>query len=124
MRRIFFLLAVLLLPSLCHAWGGEGHQIVALIAENHLTPQAKAAVTELLEGAHISDAEVASWADEVRRQRKNTAPWHYVDIPVTADVFDRARDGKNGNNVIEAINGQLKVLEDRSARRARSGKRR
>jgi len=44
------------------------------MAENDLTPQAKAAAEDLLDGAHISDAEVASWADEVRRERSNTAP--------------------------------------------------
>jgi hypothetical protein len=80
------------------------------------SPGAFSAVPDFLNGAHISDAEVASWADEVRWQRSSTAPWHYVDIPVTADVFDRARDGKNGNNVIDA-NARLKVLADRSAPR-------
>ena len=57
--------ALLLLPSLCHAWDGEGHQIVALIAEEQLTPAAKAAAKELLDGANISDAEVVNWADEI-----------------------------------------------------------
>jgi hypothetical protein len=35
-KQISCLLALLLLPFLCHAWGGTGHQIVALIAwEKH-----------------------------------------------------------------------------------------
>jgi len=50
----------------------------------------------------------------VRRERENTAPWHYVDIPTTAEKFDRKRDG---NNVIDAINAQLKVLSDKKAPR-------
>ena len=37
---------------------------------------------ELLDGANISDAEVVNWADEIRRERRETAPWHYVNIPV------------------------------------------
>ena len=116
-NRRAFIAVLLITPAMCLAWGGEAHQIVALIAEDHLTPKAKAVIAELLDGAHISDAEVASWADQIRRERSNTAPWHYVDIPVTADVFDRTRDGKYGNNVIDAIEGQLKVLKDRSAPR-------
>jgi hypothetical protein len=87
------LLFVVATPSLCFAWGGEGHQIVALIAENHLTPTAKAAIADLLDGAHISDAEVASWADEIRRHERDTADWHYVNIPHDAAAFDRKRDG-------------------------------
>jgi hypothetical protein len=117
MTRRAFVAVLLIFPAVCLAWGGEGHQIVALIAEDHLTPRAKAAVTELLDGAHISDAEVASWADEVRRQRSNTAPWHYVNIPHDAGAFDQVRDGNNVNNVIDAIDAQLKVLADKAAPR-------
>ena len=102
MDRRAFVAVLLLLPVFCFAWGGEGHQLVALIAEDQLTPKTKAAIADLLDGAHISDAEVASWADEVRRQRRETGPWHYVDIPVTADKLDRARDGKGGNEVPNA----------------------
>ena len=106
-------LFVLLLPSLCHAWGGEGHQLVALIAEDQLTPAARAAVKELLDGGNISDAAVANWADEIRRQRGNTAPWHNVNIPHDAQGFDRERDGRNGDNVIDAVERQAKVLADK-----------
>src|SRR4051812_20261854 len=89
--------------SPCFGWGGMGHQIVALIAEDHLSPAAKAGIRDLLGGdAQISDAEVASWADEVRRQRRETAPWHYVNIPADATGFDRKRDGRDGDNVVDA----------------------
>lgn len=36
---------VLLVPSTLFAWGGDGHQIVCLIAEDHLSPAAKPAFT-------------------------------------------------------------------------------
>lgn len=55
--------------SQVHAWGGEGHQIIALIAEARLTPEAQAGIDELLGEAEISDGEVASWADNIRRER-------------------------------------------------------
>ena|SRR5829696_7144215 len=106
MRLCLPALLVVLLPSLCHAWGGEGHQLIALIAEDQLTPQAKAAVKDLLGGGNISDAEVANWADEIRRERRDTVPWHFVNIPHDAEGFDRARDGRDGANVIDAIERQ------------------
>jgi hypothetical protein len=106
----------LFVPATLFAWGGDGHQIVALIAEDHLTPQAKAGIHELLgKDVNISDAEIASWADDYRREHRTTAPWHYVDIPVEADAFDEARDGQDGNNVIDKINEFEKVLADKSA---------
>lgn len=102
---------VLLMPSALFAWGGDGHQIVCLIAEDHLSPAAKAGIHDLL-GAdiNISDAEIASWADNIRRERRNTASWHFVDIPVDASGFDEQRDGKHGNNVIDKIDQFERVL--------------
>jgi hypothetical protein len=108
--------ALLLLPSVLFAWSGDGHQIVALIAEDHLTPQAQAGIHELLgKDVNIPDAEIASWADNYRREHRETAPWHYVDIPVDAETFDEGRDGKNGNNVIDKIGDFEKVLVDKTA---------
>ena len=44
--RIFLLTT--LLPSIIYAWGGDGHQLICLIAEDRLTPSAKAAIHDLL----------------------------------------------------------------------------
>jgi hypothetical protein len=108
---------LLILPTLAFAWGGEGHQVVALIAETGLTPEAKAAYHELL-GAdvHIYDAEIASWADQVRRSKgyTQTAPWHYVDIPIGASGYDAKRDGNKGNNLIDQLDAHAAILADRS----------
>src|SRR5271156_6378497 len=104
MRRFALAIAFLLcLPRIAHAWGVDGHQIVARIAEDRLTPAAKAAVHDLLGDTPISDPDVASWPDEIRNRYPETGPWHYVDIPTDAAGFDEKRDGNNGNNVIEAI---------------------
>jgi hypothetical protein len=75
-------------------WGCEGHRIVALIAAQHLTPDARAAVYQLLKDHPIdpslsrfcqpaaSDpmADAATWADDSKRGEK-TGTWHYLDIP-------------------------------------------
>ena len=41
-----------------HAWDATGHAIVAMLAEERLTPNTRAAVAELLEGQSM--AEVSS----------------------------------------------------------------
>lgn len=95
MRRGLFacLLALNLITAsrACLAWGSEGHAIVAEIAERRLSPAASSMVRALL-GPGVSLAAVASWADEVRSQRPDTARWHYVDIPKAALTYDPARD--------------------------------
>jgi hypothetical protein len=111
-----FFFALLFIPSLAYAWGGDGHQLVALIAEDRLTPEATAGIHELLgKDVNISDAEIASWADNIRREKRATAPWHFVDIPTTQPAFDETRDGRDGNNVIDKISDFEKVLADKSA---------
>src|SRR5688500_15996708 len=105
---------VVILPSRGLAWGGEGHQLVALMAEGQLTPQAKAAVKDLLDGANISAAAVVNWADESRRERRDTADWHYVNIPHNDARFEAERDGRNGENIIAAIEREAKVLADKA----------
>jgi hypothetical protein len=112
----FSLMLVLVLTGRGLAWGGEGHQVVALVAENHLTEAAKAGMHQLLgDDVNISDAEVCNWADQIRRERRQTAPWHYVNIPTTAPSYDAVRDGNGGDNVIDAIGRFERVLADGAA---------
>src|SRR4051812_9590993 len=84
------------------AWGPEGHSLVARIAEQQLTPAARARVLEIL-GPGKTMASVASWADEVRRARPETGPWHYIDIPIDKPHRDMARDCPKGDCVIVKI---------------------
>jgi hypothetical protein len=77
------------------AWGRAGHRLTALVAEQFLTPEARAQATALLNGGSL--ASVASWADDYRSDHPETAPWHFVDIPGSAAgqpelKFDRDRD--------------------------------
>ena len=58
--------------------------------------------------------------DQIRRERRETAPWHYVNIPVESDGYDAKRDGNNGDNVIDVIDAVerfAKVLADHNAPR-------
>jgi hypothetical protein len=53
---------------------------------------------------------VASWADEVRRSRSETAPWHYVDIPIDQPHLDMARDCPKNDCVVAKIADLRKTL--------------
>jgi hypothetical protein len=96
------------------AWGPEGHILVARIAEAQLTPAVRARVAEIL-GPGKTMESVASWADAVRNQRRETGPWHYIDIPIDKPHLDMARDCPKGDCVIAKIEQFAAVLKDPAA---------
>ena len=101
------------MPARALAWGPDGHEIIATIAARHLTPEARQAASAILAGRALSDEDVAVWADDIRKgDRKETGPWHYVDIPLAASGYDAARDCKDGNCVVEQIARWRAVLAD------------
>lgn len=82
-------------PGPAAAWGYEGHKIVAAIARNYLTPTVKAKVdallaadTDTLEPHDMLSA--ATWADTYRRDHRETAQWHFVDIELAKPDLDAA----------------------------------
>jgi len=91
------------------AWGTQGHQVIALIAEQQLTPKATELVRKLLAlepGATL--ASISTWADEHRNPA--TAPWHHINFPQNSCTYDAACDCPDGNCVVAAIDKQLDVL--------------
>ena len=112
---VSFVIVGCIFPSAAIAWGIEGHRVVALIAASELTPAAKAQVEALLGGeASSSMANIANWSDEVRPQRPETAPWHYVDIPIGSMGYDLARDCKNNDCIVAQIVKNEQILADKS----------
>jgi hypothetical protein len=85
----------LLAPRSALAWGDEGHEIVALVAQAHLDPQALKKVNALL-AADTDDrtahdiASEATWADKFRQSHRDTAAWHFVDIELSNPNLDQA----------------------------------
>ncbi|MBI3803692.1 MAG: S1/P1 nuclease [Nitrospirae bacterium] len=101
--------------SSLYAWGEAGHRIVADVAERHLTQPARQEVERLLEGASL--ASIAAWADRIRGDRPETAPWHYVNIPFKASRYNPNRDclsPAEGDCLIAAIARFKRVLADRA----------
>ena len=87
------------------SWGATGHRTIGRIAENHLTPEAKAAVRDLLGNETLADA--STWADEVRPtpEYRQTAPWHYINLPLglSYEDFQAKVKGMTDPNVYSAL---------------------
>ena len=87
MKKIFtffVLVALTLSVQEAMAWGGWAHKLIAIIAESHLTPEAKAQTEKYL-GSPIYDH--ASWMDQVPLWKKNHIPgweqtswWHMTTV--------------------------------------------
>ena len=89
-RNAALLLVAGLASTTVHAWGPQGHRLVALVATSHLTPAARQNVGWLLGNASLAD--VAAWADQYLEGNRQTSSWHYVNIPPEATSYDRDRD--------------------------------
>jgi hypothetical protein len=77
------------------AWGDEGHEVVATIANHYLTSQTRDAVNAILatdtSGLTATDiASEATWADRYRTSHAYTANWHYVDTEISTGDIDAA----------------------------------
>jgi hypothetical protein len=104
-------LVVVSLATPGFAWGPEGHSLVARIAEAQLTPAARARALEIL-GPGSTIPSVASWADEIRRTRTETAPWHFIDIELERSHLDMATDCAKGDCIVSVISHFRQVLRD------------
>ena len=82
-----------------HAWGNEGHEIVATIAQHYMTPKTLAAINALVAQdtstltAHTIAAE-ATWADAYRASStaayNATHNWHFADIEIPGGTLKAA----------------------------------
>ena len=122
--------AVVCLPTPARAWGCEGHQVVALLAEKHLTPHALAMAKKILAEGPIDPslsryckpgavdplADASTWPDDIRSLRPEASPWHYVDIPLGTKhpSVEKYCDAKEGC-VTRAITDQLAILRSADA---------
>jgi hypothetical protein len=114
-KSIAVFLVFLAMSPASFGWGHEGHQIIATVAEDHLDETTKVMIQSLLGNNHLYS--IASWADDIRRDRRETAPWHYVDIPL-GGKYDARRDCAQPEScVVLKINDFLRVLTDKNATR-------
>jgi hypothetical protein len=134
--------AFLFLSAPCYAWNSTGHEIVAQIAYDNLTPDTKAKMIAILklhprlkqdllaDAATGEDTDramfirAATWPDMVRypinpmSRTENHGPWHYVDYPYVLDdtkapAVDETWDGKSvPANLLQAMDKAITELKD------------
>ena len=87
MKKIIITLlsiTMLLNATNAFAWGAKGHDIVAAIAEQHLTRKAKKNISRLLDGKSI--VYYSSWMDNIQNSPywengyNQTKTWHYANV--------------------------------------------
>jgi hypothetical protein len=73
-------IVLLYLPFSSKAWGVLGHRIVGQIADSHLSPKAKKAITGILGNESIAMS--SNWADFIKSDSafNYLGPWHYINI--------------------------------------------
>jgi hypothetical protein len=114
---------ILLAPRPAAAWGCEGHQAIAQLAERLLDPATRAAVTAMLAAAPIDPSldryckgagddpivNASTWADDERAVAPATAAWHFIDVPRSADLLhlNYRRFCPNGDCLVDALVGQF-----------------
>jgi hypothetical protein len=99
-----------LAPHAVAAWSDPGHRIVAAIAEERLSPAARRLVREIVGSMPLSDHDVATWADDLRDRR--TGPWHYVNIPFSAEGYVASRDCPATGCAVSALEAATRALRD------------
>lgn len=79
-----FPLALLLTSTFAHGWGQTGHRVTGALAEQWLSPAARAQVDAILGAETLARA--STWPDEMRSSphpfwQQTANPWHYVTVP-------------------------------------------
>ena len=125
-----FLFAIVGLAPSARGWGCTGHQVVAVIAEEHLSPHARDMVAQILAagpidpalrrfcGANTLDAfaDSSTWADDQRSIQPDTAGWHFIDIPRGVAKGDIAPYCPPSTSCItRAIDDQMAILRNINA---------
>ncbi len=133
------LLAVFLVfCSSAYPWGFTGHRVIALVAEQRLSPEVKDRIDRLLYNGRYSLRDIAACADQIRASSAppapgarhypvdpactevagavtgNTAPWHYINIPIPLPngEKDLRKFCPNGACVVDETERLIKVLRE------------
>jgi hypothetical protein len=112
----WFSIGIIFFVKSCFAWNFIGHAVIAQIAYDNLTPQAKLHVNNLVKTfQHTypsinSFQKMASWADDIRGDNVQAfSNWHFISLSFSTDGTKRPRYSQY--NVVWAINTFEKTLK-------------
>jgi hypothetical protein len=112
-------LVVLLASASAWAWGKDGHEIVAVIAADNLTPAAQSHVASILGvpsntrsiAAAMKKASFFPDSEKFREENPSTKPWHYINICLQARQMDVQRSCGSEGCVTEKIDEYSQLLK-------------
>ena len=94
-------------------WGATGHRIVGKIAENYLTPKAKADIAQILGTESLAMA--SNWADFIKSDSNYDylSPWHYSDMKqgLSFNEFKNELQHDTATNAYNKLNFLIKELK-------------
>lgn len=99
--------AMVLSAAQTYAWNKQGHETIAVLAAERLTPEVKAEAERIL-GGTLKDN--AMWLDDIRKDAKHTAGWHYVALD-----SDLKSAPKSDNDAVVQIERAADVLRNRAS---------
>ncbi|MBQ6613001.1 MAG: S1/P1 nuclease [Alistipes sp.] len=121
MKRFITLILTLSISFSASAWGPKGHDVVASVAENHLSKRALKRITKVLDGKSM--VYVANWMDNASHtpEYAYTKTWHYVNVePSEGSYAESQREPKGDvvtavNSIVERLkSGELTKEEERA----------
>ena len=113
----------LLLVSHAVGFGELGHQVIAALTQDMLTPKAKQKVDAILSAAEGGAAapqlaKIAVWADKIRSLRPETRSWHFVNLELDEPGYAELKT--DTPNVVTVLEKEMALLsnpnEDRYVR--------
>lgn len=124
--RFFTLTFTLLLSFTTFAWNNAGHRVIAQIAYDQLTLQAKQKVDALtavmFHSQYPTDRflRAATWPDQLKMQTTQYNSWHYINLPYIKNNIQPP--ALNSENVVWAILRAEKIIADTKENNARRAK--
>ncbi len=103
-------LFITMTAAVAFGWGQKGHDTVAKIAQNHLTPTTRAALDSILDGRSI--IYWANWLDNASHtpEYAYSKTWHYKNID--EGVRYEEAPANPAGDIITAMRAQVETLSD------------
>lgn len=110
MKKLFLLFTAACTALSCLAWGQKGHDVVAFIAEKHLSTDVRARVEAVLD--NHSPVYYSNWLDNASHTAEYayTKTWHYKNIDA-GEAYDAAPVNPSGD-VVKAITDITEMLRE------------
>jgi len=90
------------------AWGEDGHRIVGIIAQAHISTEVSRKLANNFNINFLAD--IAPWADKVKKDRSQQT-WHYANIEKGKKTYRQQRDCPDRQCVTEKIRDFVNILQ-------------